>query len=326
MAQPGASEADLGRTVVGVVVVTHRARRSICAAARRPAGLAAGGRACSWSTPPRRTARSRKPRLGQSETLVVARSAFVHGLTREQARQRLGTPVRVMLTPTPTRSSPTSGALTAPVREGAAAVAYGRQLARAGAGIVEQVGRLFSYPAESHVRSLADWPRYGSYTHFCSNACAAWSSKALDTIGGFKPTLVSEETIAVAELLAQGHSIAYVAEATVEHSHPQSLSTAFRRQFDIGYSRRLYDWLLIQRERDEVRGRAFAREVLERARRAGPLATGASLALLASAWLGYRAGLAGPRLPLALARHLSGQDYFWTSDLLRGGSGALAPV
>ena len=325
-----ASEQDLarvaGRTEVGVVVVTHHARQHLrhclpplLASPLRPRVLVVNSSSNDGTV-------EEAAALG-AETMVVARSAFNHGLTREQARHRLGTPVCVMLTPD---AYPTERdfleRLTAPVRHGAAAVAYGRQLPRPGAGIVEHVGRMFSYPAESHVRCLTDWPRYGSYTHFCSNACAAWSNAALDAIGGFKPTLVSEETIAVAELLAQGHSIAYVAEATVEHSHPQTLAAAFRRQFDIGYSRRLYDWLLIQRERDEVRGRAFARAVMGRATRAGLLATGASMALLASAWLGYRAGLAGPRLPLALARHLSGQDYFWTSDLLRGGTGSLATV
>ncbi|MFO1075245.1 MAG: glycosyltransferase, partial [Geminicoccaceae bacterium] len=228
-----ASQDDLrripGRTEVGVVVVTHRARQHLrrclpplLASPLRPRVLVVNSSSQDGTV-------EEAQALG-AETLVVARSAFNHGLTREQARQRLGTPVCVMLTPDAYPQEPDFlERLTAPVRNGAAAVAYGRQLARAGAGIVEQVGRLFSYPAESHVRSLADWPRYGSYTHFCSNACAAWSSKALDTIGGFKPTLVSEETIAVAELLAQGHSIAYVAEATVEHSHPQSLAAAFRR-------------------------------------------------------------------------------------------------
>jgi rhamnosyltransferase len=137
---------------------------------------------------------------------------------------------------------------------------------------------------------------------------------------------VSEETIAVAELLARGQSIAYVADALVEHSHPQTARDAFRRQFDIGYTRRLYDWLLIARERDEPRGRQFAATVLREAKRVAPAALPRVVAQLAGAWLGYRAGLVGPRLPRALARRLSGQDYYWTSDLVLGGGGSLAPV
>ena len=181
--------------------------------------------------------------------------------------------------------------------------------------LLERAGREFNYPPASHIRSAADWGRHGSYSRFCSNACAAWSNAALDAIGGFKPTLVSEETIAVAELLARGGRIAYVAEAMVEHAHRLDLAGAFRRQFDIGYSRRLYDWLLLAGEGDGRRGRRFAAAVLRRACRESPRELPRTLAQLAASWLGYRTGLHGHRLPLALARRLSGQDYFWSSEV-----------
>ncbi len=161
---------------------------------------------------------------------------------------------------------------------------------------------------------------------FCSNAAAAWSSSALDRIGGFKPTLVSEETIAVVELLAQGERVAYVSEAVVEHAHRHGPADAFRRQFDIGYSRRLYDWLLLAREGDARRGRCLAGLVLARACREAPAELPRVTALLAASWLGYRAGLLGHRLPASLARRLSGQDYFWTSEVQIAGGGALVPV
>ena len=149
----------------------------------------------------------------------------------------------------------------------------------------------------------ADWAEHGSYLRFCSNACAAWSNAALDAIGGFKPTLVSEETIAVAELLARGERIAYVAEAVVEHAHAHDVAGAFRRQFDVGYSRRIYDWLLLAGEGDEPRGRRFAAAVLRRcpARGAGRAAAdrgparGAAGSATASGWSGTacRAGSPG---------------------------------
>jgi rhamnosyltransferase len=315
-----------GEPSVGVVVVTHRARAHLVRclpplfrSRLRPRVLVVNSSSGDGTV-----------ELAQSlgaETLVVPRPAFNHGLTRELARHRVGTAVVVMLTPDAyPRHDDFVERLTAPIRAGDAAVAYGRQVAREGAGLLERVGRAFSYPEASHSRSLADWPQYGSYTHFCSNACAAWSNTALDAIGGFKPTLVSEETIATAELLARGHKIAYVAEAVVEHSHGQSLAGSFRRQFDVGYTRRLYDWLLLARERDEVRGRRFAAEVLRQARREAPASLPRVTAHLAAAWLGYRAGLMGPLLPRALARRLSAQDYYWTSDVVLRGSGALAPV
>lgn len=315
-----------GGAPVGVVVITHRAREHLSQclppllrSPLRPRVLVVNSSSQDGTV-------EKAAELG-AETLVVPRRSFNHGLTREIARRRLGTPVVVMLTPDAyARADDFLERLTEPVRRGEAAVAYGRQVATSAFGLLERVGREFSYPDQSHVRAACDWDRWGSYNRFCSNAAAAWSSAALDRIGGFKPTLVSEETIAVAELLVQGERIAYVAEAVVEHAHRHGPAGAFRRQFDIGYSRRLYDWLLLAGEGDEPRGRRFARTVLARALCEAPAEVPRIAALLAASWLGYRAGLIGHHLPAALARRLSEQDYFWTSEVHVAGGGALVPV
>jgi rhamnosyltransferase len=256
-----------------------------------------------------------------AETLVVPRRHFNHGLTRELARRHLGTRVVVMLTPDAyAEDIDFLDRLTRPIRIERAAVAYGRQLPREGAGLLERVGRAFNYPAEDQLRSLADWPAYGSYTHFCSNACAAWSNAALDVIGGFRPTLVSEETIAVAELLARGQRIAYVADAVVRHSHDYRPTDELRRHFDVGWTRAKFHELLLAREADEVRGRAFVAEMLRTVLHEQPSLLPKALLSLAAKLVGYRLGLLGPRLPVALARRLSGQDYFWTSAAFDDGA------
>ena len=256
-----------------------------------------------------------------AETLVVPRRHFNHGLTRELARRHLATPVVVMLTPDAHADDPGFlDRLTLPVRLGHAAVAYGRQLPREGAGLLERVGRAFNYPAEPQLRSLGDWPTYGSYTHFCSNACAAWSNAALDSIGGFRATLVSEETIAVCELLARGARIAYVADAVVRHSHDYRAVDELRRHFDVGWTRACYRQLLLAREADEVRGRAFVAQLLGTVLREQPGLLPRAMLSLVARFLGYRLGLHGHRLPVALARRLSGQDYFWTSSAFTEGS------
>ena len=171
-------------------------------------------------------------------------------------------------------------------------------------------------PATSHIRSAAEWGRHGSYSRFCSNACAAWSNAALDAIGGFKPTLVSEETIAVTELLARGGRIAYVAEATVEHAHRLDLAGAFRRQFDIGYSRRLYDWLLLEGEGDGRRGRRFAAAVLRRACREARASCPGPWRSSPPAGSATAPACTGIACRWRLARRLSGQDYFWSSEVM----------
>ncbi|MGD9510746.1 MAG: glycosyltransferase family 2 protein, partial [Geminicoccaceae bacterium] len=302
----------VGTASVGVVVVTHRARDRIAACLAplqasplRPRILVVNSSSADGTV-------EAAEALG-ADTMSVPRWRFNHGLTRELARRRLGTPVVVMLTPDAVASGPEFlERLTAPVLRGEAAVAYARQVAGPEHGLLERAGRAFSYPEHSHVRGQADRSRYGSYTHFCSNAAAAWSSAALDRIGGFKPTLVSEETVAAAELLAAGESIAYVADAVVCHAHRLGPAAAFRRQFDIGYSRRLHARLLLAGEGDLQRGRRFARGVLARALRESPAELPRIRAVLAASWAGYRTGQLGPSLPTALARRASAQDYYWT--------------
>jgi rhamnosyltransferase len=301
---------------IGVVIITHKARDQLrhclpplLASPLRPRVMVVNSSSGDGTVEEAR-------RLG-AEVLVVPREEFNHGLTRERARRALGTDIVVMLTPDAFATDESFlDRLTRPIRDGLAAVSYGRQLPRADAGLVERYGRDFNYPARSQLRSLADWWAYGSYTHFCSNACAAWSNAALDAVGGFPATLVSEETVAVARLLRAGHRIAYVAHATVVHSHDLGLAGELKRHFDIGYTRRFAD-LLREPERDEVRGRAFARGLLAQAWREDPASLPSAAAHLAAKWLGYRLGLLGPALPLPLAARLSGQDYFWRTAAAR---------
>jgi rhamnosyltransferase len=315
---------------IGVAVITHRARHHLhrCLPPLLASPLAPRVLVVNSSSDDGTVERAAE--LG-AEVLVVPRPAFNHGTTRELARKTLGTDVVVMLTPDayPAHTGFVA-VLTRPIRDGRAAVAYGRQIPHAGADLFERFDRAFNYPPESQLRARADWPAFGSYTHFCSNACAAWSNAALDAIGGFRPTLVSEDTVAAAELLARGERIAYVAGAVVRHSHRHSLKDEFRRSFDVGWTRRRYAELLLARGGDEVRGRRYLRELLRLVLREAPWRLPEALLHVAIRYAGYRTGRMGPRLPHALVRHLSGQDFFWDSEIGRELMGtatvATAPV
>lgn len=296
---------------IGVVIVTHRSRDLLAgcigplrASPLRPRILVVNSSANDGTV-------ERAEELG-AETWVIPRHAFNHGRTRELARRRLGTGITVMLTPD---AHPTDAGflerLTAPLRCGEAAVAYGRQLPRPGADPIEAFDRAFNYPPSSHSRTLADWRRYGAYTHFCSNSCAAWKASALDEIGGFPATLVSEETIAAAALIERGHRIAYVAEATVRHSHGTGVLADFRRQYDTGYARRAYRHLLLARESDEARGLLYTRRLLAHLAAEAPALLPYAMLHTAARYAGYRLGMAGARLPRRLSAALSGQDYYW---------------
>ena len=303
---------------IGVVIVTYKAAglieaclRPILASPLRPRVLVVNSTSNDGTV--------EKARDLGAETWVVPRHAFNHGATREAARRRLGTDIVVMLTPDAhATDAGFLGRLVAPIVDGRASVAYGRQVPRPGADFVEAFGRAFSYPEADERRGLVTRHRHGAYNHFCSNACCAWRQSALDAIGGFSTALVSEETIAAARLIERGRTLAYVASAVVVHSHPTSLIGGFRRQFDVGLTRSVFEDVLLAHEADERRGRAY----LKRLVREAPAAK-LPYALIDTAvrYAGYRLGRfagaqgrgGGRRPPRRLAALFSGQDFFWRS-------------
>lgn len=238
-----------------------------------------------------------------ADTLVILRHEFNHGTTREKARQHLGTDIVVMVTHDAYAvDAQVLGKLIQPIIEGQAAAAYARQIPHDGADIFEAFPRAFNYPATSHIRSLEDLDKYGVYTFFCSNSCAAYSNKALDAIGGFPEVLFGEDTIAAARLLRQKHRIAYVAEAVVKHSHSYTLSQEFRRHFDIGLIRKEYRDLLFCQDSDHKRGRQYTRQLLQRLIKEQPSSLPYAILQTCVKWLGYQAGYRSQRAPLWLKK------------------------
>ncbi|MCB1135536.1 MAG: glycosyltransferase family 2 protein [Chlamydiia bacterium] len=249
-----------------------------------------------------------------AETLVIPRDEFNHGSTRERARRALGTDIVVMVTPDAYPTDPEMlTRLVAPIREGKAAIAYARQIPHDGSGIFEAFPRTFNYPEESQLRSIEDSKHYGVYTFFCSNSCAAYSSAALESVGGFHSVLLGEDTVATASLLRKGHKIAYVAEAVVKHSHRYSIQQEFRRYFDTGLMRSAYTQLLDTGRSDESRGQQFLIAFCKELAQKQPLAFPYALLHTAAKWIGYRLGRLCKHAPVWIKRSLSSQDFYWNS-------------
>ena len=245
------------------------------------------------------------------EVLVIPRHEFNHGATRELARRTLGTDIVVMMTPDAYLTSPDALAkLVAPIRARSASVSYGRQIPRSGADFFESYLRSFNYPATSHVRSIEDADTYGAYSSFCSNAFAAYRNSALDQIGGFAPTLAHEDAVAAARVLRAGHRIAYVAEATVTHSHASSLPSEFRRYFDAGYSRAQFAADLEFPGGHERLGRRYVRGLFKAVMQQ-PWHLPYALAHAATKWIGYKLGSRAIRWSPTRCARFSGQEYYW---------------
>jgi GT2 family glycosyltransferase len=299
---------------IGVAFITHCAKRHLASALPSILSSPLKPRLVVVNSSSNDGTVEEAERLG-AETLVIPRSEFNHGTTRELARHYLGTKVVVMMTPDAYAVDNTLiEKLTAPIRNGEAAASYARQIPHDGADIFEAFPRHFNYPAQSHIRGIGDLERYGSYLFFCSDTCAAYLNSALDEVGGFQPVLTGEDSYAVAKLQMAGHRIAYVADAVVKHSHRYTLMQEFRRYFDTGLCRHEHRALLADVVGgDGKRGQRFAKEFFVYLARRAPYKLPYGLFQTAMKWAGYKLGALSVNAPLEWKRLFSSQDYYWAS-------------
>lgn len=248
------------------------------------------------------------------ETLIIPQKDFNHGLTRDLGRRHLNTDIIVMIT----QDAYAVGEhvlekLIAPLLAGTAAAAYGRQIPHDRANFFETFARAFNYPAESHVRTIQDVHKYGVYTFFCSDSCAAYDNRILDKIGGIPQVLFGEDTVVAAKVLHAGHQIAYVADAVVQHSHSYSLKQEFSRHFDIGLSRGSYRHLLEAGGSDSKRGLAYTKQLFKTLLRSSVWLLPYAVAQTLAKWIGYHIGKRSQRAPIWFKKALSSQKFYWTS-------------
>ncbi len=250
-----------------------------------------------------------------AETLVIPRSEFNHGTTREQARQHLQSDILVMTTPDAyAKDHHVLEKLINPLVTGQASVSYARQIPHKGAGFFESFPRKFNYTEKSHIRGIEDIKKYGVYTFFNSDAYAAYSNQALDEIGGFQPVLIGEDTVAAAKLLRKGHKIAYVSEAVVYHSHKYTLIEEFRRNFDTGLARKQYEDL-IHGGSDTKRGTQYVVDMTKHLVKHKPHLLPYAYLQTFVKWLGYKLGHSCTKAPRWIKKTLSGQDFYWVTRI-----------
>lgn len=247
------------------------------------------------------------------ETLVIPRSDFNHGTTRERARIYLGTDIVVMMTPDAyAQSEEMLRYLIKPLAAREASASYARQIPHHGASFFEAFARDFNYPAQGHIRSKQEASQFGIYSIFFSNSCGAYRNQALDEINGFTHLLLGEDTFAVAALLNKGHRIAYVADAVIKHSHHYTLLQEFKRHFDVGLVRRQFHPLIAEYGTDNQRGKQYVKEILKKVCSERPTLLPYALAHIGAKWLGYQCGKRSCKAPKWWKRLLSSQEFFWS--------------
>lgn len=167
---------------------------------------------------------------------VISQSEFNHGGTRNMGAQMARGEILVFMTQD---ALPTDEgfleALVAPIQNQTAVAAYARQIAYPDAPPPEVFTREFNYPAQSHLKTLADVSKRGFKAFYYSDVASAVGRDIFWSVEGYPDwVIVDEDVYFCAKLLRAGHTVAYQAEAKVLHSHHYPLSRQFKRIFDVG--------------------------------------------------------------------------------------------
>ena len=169
------------------------------------------------------------------ECVSIPPETFDHGGTRQLALDMCQTPLIAFVTDD---AEPTNDSwlrsLISPLRDPSVGATYGRQIAHEHASIAEKIFREVRYPSRSSTLS-PDEIRSRSAVLPISDANAAYRVEALKAVRGFPKRCASGEDHDVAcRLVIEGWSVAYVADASVLHSHDLTWEEILRRGWDVG--------------------------------------------------------------------------------------------
>jgi rhamnosyltransferase len=192
------------------------------------------------------------------------------------------------------------------------AAAYGRQLPREEAGIIEAYARRYNYPEISSVKTQQDIPRLGIKTAFCSNSFAAYRVEVLKKMGGFPPkTIFAEDMIVCAKMLLAGFKVAYCAQALCIHSHDYTITQEFRRSFDIGVFHAREYWILAAFGNAESEGKKYIFSLLKVLFEVEPNKIPFAMLFFVAKIMGYKLGRIEKQIPACLKAHFSLNKKFW---------------
>lgn len=248
------------------------------------------------------------------EVYHIDKNDFNHGRVRQQlANMATNTEVLVFLTQDAIVAENNSiDNLVMAFSDPGVGLAYGRQLPHQNASVVEAHARLFNYPAQSQVRSGEDKARLGFKVFFCSNSFSAYRSTALADVGGFpSDSIMGEDAIVAAKMLMKGLKIAYVAEATVHHSHSYTIKAEFKRYFDTRVFHEQNKWLIKEYGKPTGEGLKFVKSELHYVAKNDLRYIFKSLASIWAKWLGYKSGRYYKKLSVKTLKKLSMHSYYW---------------
>lgn len=191
-------------------------------------------------------------------------------------------------------------------------MAYGRQLPHINAKPLEIHARLFNYPDQSEIVSMTDLDQKGFKIFFCSNSFSAYRRSVLSAVGGFPlGSIMGEDAIVAAKMLKAGYKKAYVANATVRHSHSYALIDEYRRYFDTRVFHEQNIWMLKEYGKPTGEGFKFIKSELSYVLKNSPASIFKSVASIFAKLLGYNSGKIYKKLPKGVVKKLSMHSFYW---------------
>src|SRR5690606_25543778 len=152
----------------------------------------------------------------------------------------------------------------------------------------------------------------GLKTVFTSNSFAAYRVSVFQELGGFpEKNILSEDMYFAARAVLAGHKVAYVADATVLHSHNYTPMEEFRRYFDIGVFHHDEAWIAQAFGGAGGEGKRFIFSEARYLLRHAPLWLLRACVHNALKILGYKLGKNYTRLPVGLRRRFSMHRKYW---------------
>jgi len=250
-----------------------------------------------------------------AKVTIIERTDFDHGSTRSMAAQRAIGDVIVFFTQDviPAHRRVLEYLVRPLIGDDPVAISYGRQLPAFDADEFAAHLRDFNYSDKSTVRSFSDRNVLGLETVFSSNSCAAYLKQRLAGINYFKSGLIfGEDTCAAGCMLEKGEKVAYVADASVYHSHNYEWHEEFSRYFDIGVFHVDEPWLLDTFGTTGSRGKQYVRSGISHLYKRGYYSLIVDFMVrVALKFLGYHLGRHYQKIPRKIVPKLSMNKNWW---------------
>jgi rhamnosyltransferase len=132
------------------------------------------------------------------------------------------------------------------------------------------------------------------------------------SMGGFPMhSIMGEDALFAAKMLSNGYKLAYVAEATVRHSHNYTFKEEFKRYFDTRVFHEQNKWINELYGKPAGEGIRFVRSELRYVLNTDVRFLLNSFSSTFAKWLGYKTGRYYKHLPQSLLTKLSMHKAYW---------------